>query len=238
MKKTKIHLSLFALLSIIVLEVKAQIANPDAYLEVIKTEMKKKWPANRTINLVFHGHSVPTGYFATPAVNTMQAYPHLLLSKLKQLYPFAVINIITTSIGGENAEQGEKRLEHDVLIHKPDVLFIDYALNDRSIGLDRSRIAMENMIKKALNKHIKVVLLTPSPDITTNILTSDNPLSQHTEQLIFMAAKYQIGLVNSFQQFKDLAAKGIDLNKYMAQSNHPNEKGHQVITEQLLQYFK
>jgi lysophospholipase L1-like esterase len=214
-----------------------QIANPDEYLSVVKGELIKKWPENRTINLVFHGHSVPTGYFATPNVNTLSAYPHLLLAQLKQKYPFAVINVITTSIGGENSEQGQKRMTRAVLNHKPDVLFIDYALNDRGIGLDRSKLAMEKMIKKALNKHIKVILLTPSPDISADILKADNPLRQHAQQLISLAKKYQVGLVDSFKQFEELAKTGVELKKYMAQSNHPNQKGHQIISDQLFSYF-
>lgn len=215
-----------------------KVAAADQYLSDLKTELVKKWPDNRTINLVFHGHSVPSGYFATPNVSTLEAYPHALLTKLKQLYPFAVINVITTSIGGENSEQGQKRMKNEVLIHKPDVLFIDYALNDRALGLERSGAAMEKMIRMALSKHLKVILLTPSPDISTDILKTDNPLQKHTEQLIQLAKKYNIGVSDSFGRFKMLAGKGEDLKAYMAQSNHPNKKGHQVIADVLFSYFK
>lgn len=215
-----------------------QTAFPETYLSALKAELVKKWPENRTINLVFHGHSVPTGYFVTPNVNTLDAYPHALLTRLKQLYPFAVINVITTSVGGENSEQGQKRLKNEVLIHRPDVLFIDYALNDRGIGLERSGIAMERMIRAALRKHIKVILLTPSPDISTPTLQEDNPLLQHTGQLIALAKKYHIGLSDSFGKFKVLAKNGQDLKGYMAQSNHPNKKGHQLIAEELFNFFK
>ena len=40
-------------------------------------ERTKAWPKNRTINLVFHGHSVPTGYQKTPEVRTFESYPQL-----------------------------------------------------------------------------------------------------------------------------------------------------------------
>ena len=111
------------------------IDEKDNYLEPIKQELIKQWPKNRTINLVFHGHSVPSGYFKTPDVKTLQAYPHLLLKGLKQIYPYAVVNSILTCIGGENAAQGSTRFTRDVFTHKPDVLFIDYPLNDRRIVL-------------------------------------------------------------------------------------------------------
>ena len=74
------------------------IADPAMYLSNLKLEMQKEWPKNRTINIVFHGHSVPVGYFETPKVNTLGAYPNLFLKKLKVIYPLAVVNVIVTVI--------------------------------------------------------------------------------------------------------------------------------------------
>jgi hypothetical protein len=73
------------------------MADTSPYLEDIKSKLIKEWPANRTINLVFHGHSVPAGYFKTPTANTFDSYPFLLLKELKALYPYAVINVICTA---------------------------------------------------------------------------------------------------------------------------------------------
>jgi len=214
-----------------------QIAD-STYLSEIKVELQKKWPENRTINLVFHGHSVPSGYFATPEVRTLDAYPHLVLKRLKERYPYAVINVITTSIGGENSLQGAKRFKSDVLTHKPDVLFLDYALNDRSIGLEVSKEAMEIMINAALDENIPVILLTPSPDMRVDMVTKGNELEQFSEMLITLAAGYQIGLVDSFGQFKTHLLSGFDLKDFMSQVNHPNEKGHKLIAEEIMKYFE
>ena len=54
------------------------MAQTDQTVELtqIRRELQKKWPDNRTVNLVFHGHSVPSGYANTPNVKTLQAYPH------------------------------------------------------------------------------------------------------------------------------------------------------------------
>ncbi|HTN06508.1 SGNH/GDSL hydrolase family protein [Agriterribacter sp.] len=217
--------------------VKKDIANPATYLDEIKTALKKEWPNNRTVNLVFHGHSVPAGYFKTPVVNTPDAYPYQVLKALKTAYPYAVINIINTSIGGENAESGAKRFATDVLIHKPDVLFIDYALNDRGIGLDKAKASWENMIKQAQEKNIKIILLTPSPDTSVHIMEPGNVLEKHALQIKSLAKKYGIGLADSYAAFKQVANSGDSMNTYMAQINHPNEKGHALIAEAILKYF-
>jgi acyl-CoA thioesterase-1 len=211
---------------------------PSKYLTEIKSELRKEWPKNRTINLVFHGHSVPAGYFKTPMVNTLDSYPFQVLKELKAIYPYAAINIINTSIGGENSISGEKRFKSDVLSHNPDVLFIDYALNDRGIGLEKSHEAWSRMINKALKENIKVILLTPSPDQRVDILQSDNELEQYAQQIKRLSEEKGIGLVESYQLFKNKVVLGDSLSSYMSQVNHPNEKGHQLISDEIMKYFK
>lgn len=98
-----------------------------------------KWPNNKTINIVCHGHSVPSGYFATPFVNTFKSYPYFVHRGIKERFPFAVTNVIVTGIGGESSQSGMRRFETEVLNHNPKIITIDYALNDRFIGLKNAR---------------------------------------------------------------------------------------------------
>ncbi|MEO0338666.1 MAG: SGNH/GDSL hydrolase family protein [Bacteroidota bacterium] len=199
------------------------------YLADLKEQMELEWPKNRVINVVFHGHSVPAGYFRTPHVNTLAAYPHLFLKYLKEQYPTATINVITTAIGGEQSEQGAKRFAEEVLTHQPDLLFIDYALNDRSIGLERSKIAWEQMIRSALSAGTKVVLLTPTPDLSEDISAEATPLAKHTKMIQELGTQWKIPVVNVYDRFKQMRAEGTQLSKYMSQGNHPNELGHMVV---------
>lgn len=207
------------------------------YLAELRVELQKRWPKNRLINLVFHGHSVVAGYTSTPNVNTMNSYPMLVLKKVTQRFPTVPVNTIRTAIGGEHAEQGAKRFAKTVLNHQPDVLFIDYALNDRSIGIDRAQKAWELMIKKALKKNIKVILLTPTPDLTEDIKIESTPLEVHRQMIIALGEKYKIPVVDSYGIFKKMAIEGIDIKPYMAQNNHPNEKGHQLVADEICKLF-
>ena len=47
----------------------AQVADRASYLSDVVAELGKRWPESRTLNLVFHGHSVcgRTGLRTTPA---------------------------------------------------------------------------------------------------------------------------------------------------------------------------
>jgi len=207
------------------------------YLIEIKNELVKKWPDNRTINLVFHGHSVPAGYFKTPTVNTLDSYPFQVLRQLKEKYPHAVINSINTSIGGENSVSGQKRFKKEVLNHKPDILFIDYALNDRGVRLDESRKAWARMIERAQKDGIKIILLTPSPDMGVNLSEPDNELEKHANQIEELSKKYNTGLADSYSIFRQLKIDCNCVEDYMSQINHPNEKGHALIASEIMKYF-
>jgi arylsulfatase A-like enzyme/lysophospholipase L1-like esterase len=207
------------------------------YLSTIIQELKKTWPQNKLINLVFHGHSVVAGYTVTPNINTFESYPMLVLKGLTEKFKTVPINSIRVAIGGDNAEQGEKRFDSTVLVHQPDVLFIDYGLNDRAIGIDRAKIAWESMIKKSLAKNIKIILLTPTPDLNEDILSDKALLEIHSAMIMALGKQFKIPVVDSYHTFKKMAASGVDLKLFMAQNNHPNYKGHQVVANLINQHF-
>ncbi|MDD6032585.1 MAG: SGNH/GDSL hydrolase family protein [Oscillospiraceae bacterium] len=209
-----------------------------SYLDPLLDEMARQWPNNRTINIVCHGHSVPAGYFATPYVNTFHAYPHLLHKLIKERFPFAVTNVIVTAIGGENAEGGAERFEKDVLSHKPDVVTIDYSLNDRSIGLDRARSAWESMIQAALGQNIRVILCTPTWD--NSWYRQDEAwqqLVQHARQVRELADRYEVALADTFRAFERNISEPADLVRYLSHVNHPTEAGHQLAAQEIAKYF-
>ncbi len=211
-------------------------ADASVYLQNVLFQLQKVWPENRTINLVFHGHSVPAGYGDRHEVHTLEAYPHLLLEKLKERYPYAAINVIVTAIGGENSIKGAERFENDVLPHKPDVLFIDYALNDRFQDIHQVREAYVRMIESAQARGVKVILLTPSPDQRVDVLANDTPLDSLTEQIRDLSKQYNIGFVDVYKVFKQIVGES-GITPYMASINHPNKQGHALIAAELLKMF-
>ena len=208
------------------------------YLDSILNEMAEKWPNNRCINIVCHGHSVPAGYFATPFVDTFHAYPHLLHRMIKERFPFAVTNVIVTAIGGENSVQGAKRFETDVLTHKPDILIIDYSLNDRAGGLESAAAAWEEMIQKALAQNIKVILCTPTWE-NSYYRQDENwqRLVLHAKQVRALAEKYNIGLADSFVAFSLQVTRPEDFVQYLSHVNHPTKAGHELVAKEIAKYF-
>ncbi len=210
-------------------------ASPARYLTELVVELQTHWPNNRTVNIVCHGHSVPAGYFATPFVDTFNAYPHLLHRALKERFPFAVLNVIVSARGGESSDEGAARFERDVLDHHPDVLFLDYVLNDRRIGLYSAEKAHRLMIEAALKQQVKIILMSHSPDLS--IAGNENEvrkLAALDAQLSSLSQEYGIGYqdVSALFDMPDQI-----LGDYMSWLNHPNAQGHSLIARALTRWF-
>jgi lysophospholipase L1-like esterase len=156
---------------------------------------------------------------------------------VKDRFPRAVVNVIVTAIGGENSVAGAARFERDVLSLRPDVITIDYALNDRRLTLEGARAAWVEMIQKAQAAGIKVILLTPSPDLRANLADANDPLNRHAEQVRALASEFHVGLVDSLALFKAESARGTRLEILMSQSNHPNGQGHALIARELARWL-
>ena len=215
-------------------------ANPAVYLAGLVTEMAKHWPGNRTVNIVCHGHSVPSGYFATPYVNTLDSYPHQILVGIKERFPFAVVNVIVTAIGGENSYQGAERFETEVLCHRPDVITIDYALNDRGLGLAQAGASWRKMILAAQAREVPLILLTPTMDqfaIRSGNPASTRELEAHAAQVRGLADEFGLGLADSYAAFTDYIQSGGHLYDLLSHVNHPNQLGHSLVAREVLRYF-
>lgn len=210
---------------------------PADYFVGLIEAMKIHWPSNRRITIVAHGHSVPAGYFKTPEIRTFDSYPSLLHQRLATQFPTAVIEVIVTAIGGEASTSGTARFEQDVLSLKPDIVMIDYALNDRGLGLKVSRENLEKMISKCKEKKIKVILLTPTPDQTEDLLKTDTPLNAFTQMIRQLAAQHEVAMVDSYEAFRQRVISGTPLPELMSQVNHPNRPGHEIVAELLYSLF-
>jgi acyl-CoA thioesterase-1 len=216
------------------------IPDPRRYLSDVVAILMAQWPNNRAVNVICHGHSVPAGYFATPMVDTFKAYPHLLHRGLKHRFPFALLNVIVTAVGGEHSESGACRFERDVLCHRPDVVTIDYGLNDRGIGLERAEAAWRRMIERTLSHDVRVLLLTPTADVTQrpNATSEERKLLQeHAAQIRELASEYGLGLVDSLAAFERYLEEDGDLSDLLSWTNHPNRRGHELVAQQLLRWF-
>ena len=71
------------------------------------------------------------------------------LAWFRRQFPGAEVNEINAAIGGTGSDLGVFRLEHDVLRHKPHLLFVEFAVNDGGAPPDRIHRSMEGIISRS-----------------------------------------------------------------------------------------
>lgn len=70
------------------------------------------------------------------------------LEWFQRRYPEAKFEEINAAIGGTGSDLGVFRLEQDVLRHRPDFLFVEFAVNDGGAAPERIHQAMEGIVRK------------------------------------------------------------------------------------------
>ncbi|MFM2198692.1 MAG: hypothetical protein RLZZ505_2124 [Verrucomicrobiota bacterium] len=203
-------------------------------LASLQGELLKKWPQNRAVNVVFHGHSVPAGYHVTPDVRPFESYPHLVHQVLKEKFPHAVLNVIVTAIGGEASPAGAERFSRDVLPHRPDLVLIDYALNDRRVPEEQVEASWLSMIRAAKEAGVPVVLITPTGDEKADMANPTDPLSQRAALIRKIAAAEKVILADVSAAWQEELKKGRPQAELLSQVNHPNLRGHQLAADTII----
>jgi acyl-CoA thioesterase-1 len=215
----------------------AKIANQKTYLSNIVTVFDVPWPNNRTITIVAHGDGVPVGYGFQNVVDTFSSYPQLLLVALKDQFPKARINVITTGVHAHGPTARLGQFEKGVLSLEPDILLIDFG-NTYTLQVKESVQAVETMVVKAKAKGIHVILFCPLPQVDGKDLTDPhNPAAKYSRGIRAVADRQGTALVDGFSAAKDYLESGGILERIIGSTSNPTADGHRMIMELLLPWF-
>lgn len=197
-------------------------------------ELTKEWPANRAVNVVFHGHSVPAGYHQTPQVKPFESYPLMVYQGLNARFPTAVVNSIVTAIGGENSAQGAARFRRDVLRHQPDLVLIDYAINDTNLSLGEMERAWRDMVKVARKDHVVLVLVTPTGTVPHDLGDPTDPLSVRAELIRSLGREHGLPIADVSARWQEAIDAGTPKESLLSHYYHPNKAGHEIAAAEIL----
>lgn len=187
----------------------------------LRSLLAARWPDNRAVRVVFHGHSVPAGYHRTPEVRPFDSYPLLTLGRLKDRHPDAQIDVVVTARAGEASVAGAARFARDVLPLRADVVVVDYGLNDRKAP-EGAREAWRSMALAARGAGARVVYVTPTGSLTSGV----------TER----AALIRAWAAEDGAVLADVTAEWpADPAPFLAETNHPNRAGHEIAARVLAQ---
>jgi lysophospholipase L1-like esterase len=66
---------------------------------------------------------------------------------LRTLFPQLTVTEIVAGLPGTGSNLGACRLERDVLRHRPDLLFVEFAVNDTGSPPERIERSMEGIVR-------------------------------------------------------------------------------------------
>ena len=72
------------------------------------------------------------------------------LDRLKKEFPTATFREISAAIGGTGSDLGAFRVGHDVIAHQPDLVFVEFAVNDGGTPPEQILATMEGIVRQIL----------------------------------------------------------------------------------------
>jgi hypothetical protein len=138
------------------------------------------------------------------------------------------ITLINAGVGATGLGLGTLRIENDLLKENPDLVMVDFAVND--LGVPARQETLEGVVRKILNR----------PNNPAVILAYFVVKSGNTTQADFepIAEHYHIAQVSYGDRLKQLVAAGaISLDDVFADDTHPNDLGHTYAAQFINEYL-
>ena len=217
------------------------------------------------VTIAFLGDSVTQGCFEIyetggggldTVYDAENNYAHKVASVLRHMCPGAQLNVIAAGISGDNAPNGNARLDRDVLPFKPDLTVVCYGLNDSGGGLDgiaRYTDALESIFTRLQDAGSEVIFMTPN---TMNFNTSchltgdlfkglaehfaaimkDGVLDAYIDAAKAIAEKCGVPVVDCYAKWKALEGAGVNTTELLANKlNHPTREMHWMFAWMLVE---
>lgn len=182
----------------------------------------------KQLNVVYIGGSITVGTGGTKG-----GWRAATAEWLADTYPEATVNATNVAIGGTSSMWGLFRTQRDVVGANPDLVFIEYAVNDSFFGLSESQSAafMDAMVRKINTE-------CPAADIVLVFTTNKGHLGKDTDNLVAhrnVAEYYGIPYIDVGKALiAEIEATGRDWEYYVADYSHPNNLGYQIYSDTII----
>ncbi len=207
-----------------------------------KKTMKALMPASdpKGVTAVFLGGSITAG---TGASETAKNYVSLVGNYMKNTYGAgSEVNIVNSGVGGKGSAFGVSYFDSYVAKYAPDVLFVEYAVNDRVLSEAEVTASMEKLVEKAY-------ALAKRPQIVF-IYTATYRLDACTSWHQVVADKYSIPSINLQSALEEKVNADIAADPsiettwknngmpYLSDGVHPTDLGYAFYAENIINALK
>lgn len=188
----------------------------------------QKLQAGEEVTVAFLGGSITQG---TGADNE-NCYAALTAKWIEEQYPGAKVNYVNAGIGATGSYIGVHRCDNDVLSKDPDLVFIDFSVNDESQNNNINKLTYEGLIRKIWN-------YTTAPGVICVAMTQDNGTSvQDCHGAV--CAKLGVPMVSYHDAMLDFldTQDGVQWSDISGDNIHPNLNGHAILSAMLTTYLQ
>lgn len=182
-------------------------------------------------------------------------YPARLRRRLNLLYPASAVNVLNAGVSGDSAAGGLRRLERDVLSHLPDLVTVNFGLNDAMGGrnaLSNYRSNMRALFSRILDSGAECMLVTPNrmcsyvshalsdPDLRAIAaaaaeIQTGGTLDAFVEAAREEARRLNVPIADAYRVWNRLERSGADTTALLANAiNHPIPEMHELFAEKIV----
>jgi acyl-CoA thioesterase-1 len=184
------------------------------------------------VTIVAFGDSITAGY----AVR--RGFPSFWKEMLVRKYPDAKVEMINSGVSGDTTMDGLAHLEWSVLSYEPDLVTINFGINDCVLRLDLVEFEMNlvEMIRRIRSGPGSEMLLLSSQPLETP--PYDRLVLDYYQAIERVAREMDIGFVDVYGAWMERVRQGTPLGSLVLSGlDHPNEAGYRIIAEELMKLF-
>lgn len=196
------------------------------------TKSLKKLNSGEEVKIVALGDSLTYGWM------TEQGFLDYLMIMITKKYPDSKFKIINRGVPGDTAKDGLRRTESDVIRLLPDLVFIQFALNDAYTGFSPADFQknIESIILKIReNSDTEIALITSVAILNPE----ENKIAEEFYTKIYECGeRYNLPVAEVHKYWKEKISSGIR-HSILVQSDgiHPTEKGYELMAEAVFMLF-
>lgn len=188
----------------------------------------KKAQNGEEITVAYLGGSITYGMTVAPN-EPEKCWAYRSTEWLREQFPDATVNYVNAGMSGTPSILGNARLERDVLAYDPDIVFVEFAVNDGNSS--EYQVAYDSLVRTLLtqDKDIAVVLLF-------TVIESGHTCQEYMSKV---GEQYGLPMISEPNSLGVEFADGrMTWSDYSDDQSHPNEAGHKIVTDFVTNYYE
>lgn len=153
----------------------------------------------------------------------LNCYAYQVFRWWQATYPDAKFTYINAGIGATTSQFGVARVESDLLQYEPDVVFLEFSVNDSNRAFFQE--TFEGIVRRILSAKS-----APALFMFNNVQYDDGVNAQEVHNAI--GRYYDLPIVSMKESiFEEIRAGRISAQEITPDNLHPNDKGHRMVAD-------